>query len=726
MVRDQWIGLGLVMLALSALPSCLDAVEVVTSGNLTLTADVTAAGRQIHVALDGAPGYRVPEPLSVSIVQGDGTRRQITGGYATLARQGEAVQGRGELHTPGGSTFRFTDTYTAGPVADSVVLARAVAVVPGTTTDAGFQTRFGIREDAPVPLRDHDYFIPGILYRDNHDAQAQALAANLGDDYLLVREDRMALPLVMMRRVRDGATLALAHLAPDGSTCVADYAGGRVIDARIQVASLGVHAQAAPTVAFWYPGSEGQRTYCPGADGSVDPGHRWAERFHPVRADVPHAYRLLITLARHADFPRAMRATWRTAYAQIAPPVLATDLRAATAASMKLVTDWTIERNGCPGIPFRLKLPRGDLENDSDINYQMGFVGQQLPLAFLVLRQGLVAHEEQLVRRGEGVVDFWSARALTAEGLPRTWFDVFPQPHWRAYNTFLRVASDGLAGALRAWEVMRSHGRAKPGWLRFCRGFGDWLVAHQQADGSWCREYAWDGRIADEGRLNTTHPIPFLLALAAATGEGSYRSAALRAGDFCWSHVHQAFAYVGGTPDNPNVIDKEAGALALDAFLALHEATKEPRWLEAACQAADFTETWQYSWRIAVPADDPASRFPKAASSTGFSLIATGHSGADLFLAGAAFPYYRLFRLSGDAHYGDMARRFLYDTKSAVDVGGSLGYGHVGLCPEAISLAVPRGRGVDMWLPWLSYAMLDPVARLEDTYGITDIAPPKR
>ena len=70
------------------------------------------------------------------------------------------------------------------------------------------------------------------------------------------------------------------------------------------------------------------------------------------------------------------------------------------------------------------------------------------------------------------------------------------------------------------------------------------------------------------------------------------------AGDFCLHSVHESYAYVGGTPDNPNVMDKEAGMMALDAFLSLFDMTRDPRWLTAATQAAHYSETWVYCWGI--------------------------------------------------------------------------------------------------------------------------------
>jgi hypothetical protein len=287
----------------------------------------------------------------------------------------------------------------------------------------------------------------------------------------------------------------------------------------------------------------------------------------------------------------------------------------------------------------------------------------------------------------------------------------------------MRVVTDGMVGALMAWDIMQKYGYDRPAWLGFCTGFGDWLINHQNEDGSWYRVYNWDSTPEHTGKSNTSNAIRFLIDLSVATGYQKYLDAALRAGEYCWETAHKTFSYVGGTADNPNVIDKEAGFIAMDAFLALRDITGEERWLDAAVQAGDFTETWAYCWNIPIPEEDTAATYPRGATTTGFSLIATGHSGADLFLAGAPFFYYRLYLGTGDDHYADVARQLLYDTKQGMDIDGSLGYGHTGLCTEALSLSVGRrgrGHGVNTWLPWLTYSMIEPIVRLEEAYGFMD------
>lgn len=129
---------------------------------------------------------------------------------------------------------------------------------------------------------------------------------------------------------------------------------------------------------------------------------------------------------------------------------------------------------------------------------------------------------------------------------------------------------------------MRKHNIEREKWFVWVKRFGDWLCAHQNADGSYYRSYNVDGEPAAESKNNTTHAIPFLVEFYKVTDNKSYLKAAVAAGEYAWKDVHLKAAYVSGTPDNPDVTDKEAALLTIDAFIALYEATDDKHFYDVA------------------------------------------------------------------------------------------------------------------------------------------------
>ena len=675
-----------------------------------------------------SPGVFVQDaPLAVEVVDARGAAAWLTGAYDSVRRSGGELVCVGTVRTLAGTQFRFTDRYAPLPGIAAFTLTRDVQVITPAPEDRGFSTRFSLSPARVTAITDDEFFVPGVWYKDNAHVPPGALAGRLTDRFFYCREDRLPLPLVMQRDKRSGVTLTLTHLGGDPTTFAGEDGLDRLTDARLQFGSVGITNTDGPAPTFLFPGTEGARTY---TYGSSPVGDCWAYRSHPVRAGVPHSYRLLIQAARAPDFPVAQRRAWRTAYTLQDPPVIRADLAKVYRDGVGLLDQVTHFYQGVISVPFAASVPDGKVVDTSS---QMGFVGQALPAATLLLQGSLEAGDAQGAARASAVVDFWARNSPTASGLPRTWYDIHPDGSytWRDYHTFLRVASDGADGALQAWNVQSRRGQNRPDWLLFCRRYGDWLVGAQNADGSWFREYGFDGRVAarptdarsrDTRAPDTTdHPIPFLVDLYEATGDVRYRESALRAGEFCLRSVHDRYAYIGGTPDNPNVLDKEGGMMALDAFLALYDIAQDSRWLAAAVRAADYSETWVYCWNIPMPPHDPKIVFPRGRRTEGLSLIATGHSGSDSDMAAAPFFFYRLSLLTGDAHFRDMARLLLHDTKQLLDWDGALGYAAPGLQTEALSLPPLRGHGTTHWLPWLTVAQCAPLVRLRDVFGSFDI-----
>jgi uncharacterized protein YyaL (SSP411 family) len=199
-----------------------------------------------------------------------------------------------------------------------------------------------------------------------------------------------------------------------------------------------------------------------------------------------------------------------------------------------------------------------------------------------------------------------------------------------------------------------------------------------------------------------------LLELDRATGRQTYTQVALAAAAYLWETYHRHGEFIGATLDNPNCYDKEASALAMEAYLALFEATGEPKWLGAAELAARICETWIFFWDIPMPLDDKHGRFFDGSSTTvGYQLITSGFSAFDVYLTRHVADFARLAEWTGDTHYSDVARIVLHNTKSTMQMANEYGYAYPGLQIEHWSMGRGRGFGLNSgWLPWVTTSHL--------------------
>jgi len=471
-----------------------------------------------------------------------------------------------------------------------------------------------------------------------------------------------------------------------------------------------------PEVGILYPGSEGERT---GIDG-MSSTSRWAYRSHPITQGYTQDYTLAMRLYYENDFPAAMKNTWNAFYDMFDPSIYNVDLGQVYLQQLGLLDQYGQSINGSSGFPFRILL-NGDVENPSDYNWDMGFVGMQLPNAAILLREGINATNPGMIAKAEDIVDWWADHALTDSGCPRTWYDPYPQS-WRTNPTFARVVGDGMSGMLWAWNFEKKRGVDKPNWLNACYRVANWLLSKQNADSSFPR--AWDyatNTVVFSEKTNTSHFIPFLADMYKVTGNTLFRDAVLTAGDYVYTTNYENFDYIGGTLDNPNVPDKEAASMALRAFLALYDTNGDTKWLDAAKQSVYYYETWVYSWNVPIPANDLNATFPKDRSTTGLSLIATGGNGADSYAAIDAFSFYRMYLYTGDAHLLKMSQMLLRNTKQGVnwDTTDPIpGFGKFGILQEALNIMIPRGHGVPYYLPWQTYNLVEPMVLFWDTFQV--------
>jgi hypothetical protein len=118
------------------------------------------------------------------------------------------------------------------------------------------------------------------------------------------------------------------------------------------------------------------------------------------------------------------------------------------------------------------------------------------------------------------------------------------------------------------------------------------------------------GDVIEASGTSSYNPVPLLVRLSEETGQRRYLDSAIRAADYVWANFGSRGVFVGGATDNPNIVDKEAGMLALEAYLALYDATKETKWLERAQAAGNYAESWIWIWNVPMPLDVKDSDLP--------------------------------------------------------------------------------------------------------------------
>lgn len=627
-----------------------------------------------------------------------------------------SVLARGVVNSKDGSRFQFKDLWKA--TRKSFSLSRQVICEEESERDQGFSTLLSLDMEK-TQMEEYDFLAPGVWYRDNKNVVPNAIASDYSHEYFYIKETRLALPLVMAKR-KDGYSLMLRDLSPRPDTRIYEGLQDWAVHESISYSALGAHrSDIGVSLDYIFPGSEGEINY-------TNRNYVWCRRSHPIQAGMGHCYQVEVFPSRHADFRTAMEENWLHAFYEEPPQIKYCNNEIAFLAGIELLDSLCQDYNGVTGLPFKVRIPSGEIENTW---MQMGFVGQQLPAAYQLLRYGLLHHNKSMVGKATAMLDFWSMNSMNESGIPYQTYAVDPPVFTDAPDRYLpdrpevlwlRTITDGLEAVVLACELGRQFQLDVSIWESYAVQFGEFLVSHQRENGSWARAYTPDGEEYHEAPFNTTNALRFLCRLYRLTGQGIYLETVKKAGEFCLAVIDKEFMYVGGTTDNDNTIDKEGGMIAVFGFLEMYETTNDNRYLKAAENAAVFAATWVYCWSYPVYPQEAYFPFAMGADITGTSLIATGHSGADVYMCYGTYAYTRLWELTGKVFFKDMAYILLNNAFQTTDWNGKYGFKYRGLSEEGGENASQSYRGVEMWLPWQTIAQIEPLSFLEDRYHTMD------
>ena len=438
------------------------------------------------------------------------------------------------------------------------------------------------------------------------------------------------------------------------------------------------------------------------------------------------SYEVGFRFDKGASFLDVERDAWRWAWDNLKPrtKLMPINVEVARTALLDHLSSLVLTVDGRTGIPFEYNAVNGSAINLTP-KIIMGFCGKNLEGADELLQEGdrdKSPRGEKMRKQGLAIID--SLIRLVPMSPPAgVGFDIqtgeaVPANYVPGFTT--RMPAEDLAVLVNTYRREKAAARDHPEWIKWVTAYCDWLLTQQGQDGSF--PAAWQGgtgQVIRDGKTTTYVPVPVLVRLSEVTGQKKYLDSAIKAAEFIWTNFGSKGVYLGATGTGNNIADKESGMLSMEAFLALYDNTKDPKWLQRAVAAANYTETWIWVWNVPMPMDanDATLHWKKGVPTVGANGIGSDVvGGVDQYLDWAVPSYARLYQLTKDEHYLDVAYVLLHGTKAMLALPGRtydlLGAGwqqeHWTLGPGRKGMGAHRN-----WLPWISINHLNGIMGLE-------------
>ena len=180
----------------------------------------------------------------------------------------------------------------------------------------------------------------------------------------------------------------------------------------------------------------------------------------------------------------------------------------------------------------------------------------QIATGYYLFREGVEKVDNEVQVKGESVLNFWANNCLSKLGYPRTWYDPGINGNkgtWRI-GSDMHVTTGGMESLIAAWCFAK-------------RNNIDYITPEGKHP------------VGNYNKFLTICAVRYLVELYIATNDPLYKTAALKAGEFCYRNIHEQYCYVACVVDNPQTIDGASGQKALYAFLSLYDLTRDPKWV---------------------------------------------------------------------------------------------------------------------------------------------------
>ncbi len=282
-----------------------------------------------------------------------------------------------------------------------------------------------------------------------------------------------------------------------------------------------------------------------------------------------------------------------------------------------------------------------------------------IPHAHLLARWGRENGHPEYVEAGHGVVDriceeglapcgaFWGQWKRETDSWDAGWN---PDSKWLHAGT-LGEAATFLAEAIRRERVL---GHRHPAWERALKSNLDFALRAQDRDGCLGTYYHCEtGEVTGRDGSGGLGWIPALVQGATLLRREAYLRAAEQAGDFYQEYVDDAVFY-GGCEDIHLSPSSDSGYQAINAYMALYEATAGRGWLENARRAAEWTLTMRWMHNTHFPPETLVGQYGYRTFGADIASPPNQHMHSYGLLVHASLI--KLWMVTGDRYYLDRAR----------------------------------------------------------------------
>jgi hypothetical protein len=681
----------------------------------------------IEISGSTAPKILQWKPARIDVYVSEENMPVLSAGYKTIKKSDSGLLAFAEIVYGNDVKFNLYDQWI---LKENVVSIQRKVEVTGKAP-GGFNSSISLTIDPSLQWSDMTCLAPGSLYGDPTYNGDRSIGGKMNYDTkrFIMREDILPAPMVALL-FNNKSSVTILDPAPKGGSTVEEtkLLKNVMTDERFQFGSFSVWQTDKNPIefGFTFPGTMSTFPFGPGA--SAKP--RLIRRYHPMSQGVAHNYNINFRFGANETFRDLTRNSWRWAWSLLKPAVTPIDVELVRRVLTDHLAAQAVTIDGRTGIPFAVATYDTNKIQWNSTMTAMGFVSKNIECADQLLRESdrdSSDRGKKMRQIGLGIIS-GMINALSSIPLKAIGYDLATGKPWTGemqewLAPFLRNATEDMRVLMRAYQRERAHGIQHPEWFNWVKSYVDWLILQQREDGSFPRRWKpGSSEVAETTGTTSYCPVPLLVIFYKETKDVKYKNAAVRAAEYVWENFGTRGLYVGGASDNPNITDKEAGMLSVEAFLSLYELSKESKWLERAKSAADYTETWMWIWNLPMPVDatDKQLHWKKGVSTIGLQgITARGPGGADEYLDWSASSYARLYKYTNDKHYLDVARILLHNTKSMVALPGrQYDMKGIGWQQEHWSLGPSmRGRGVGghrFWLPWVSANHLYSISGLEE------------